>query len=403
MRIGHLIILPLSSIFLGTMIFSCQVDNSQSNIQEALENGFQAIENEEYSKAISIGREAISLSQRINDTTSIIESNYIVARSHALSGAFDSAVSYAEDGSQLCQLVKEFDWEYKLNNILSWSYFSLGKSFDETRDHQQRQLFVVEQLDDDLAKALVYNNYGYDGTVSGVIPLDEAISYTKIANDIYAKAEGTRGRWYTLMNLTWQHRLINDLEKSKYYGELAVVQAEKDSDRHAIIEANTNLGQTLMVLSEVGEVSNLFERGLEQAGVIEDRDKFVFDVYYSKYLWEMGRTNEALTRIKGAIAVLKNGEIFYEMLARSYLIGFAFEQGDVDEVNRQLEVFDNPRASYYSQESKVLVGIIAAKVLATTDKDKAANKLNELEKQVEISQAVRLKQLIEEAKLSIPL
>ena len=73
----------------------------------------------------------------------------------------------------------------------------------------------------------------------------------------------------------------------------------------------------------------------------------------------------------------------------------------MEEVNRQLAVFENPRASYYSQESKVLAEITRAKTLALTNVEQAKEKLNDLIEQVETSQATLLKLLIEEAFTSI--
>ena len=44
-------------------------------------------------------------------------------------------------------------------------------------------------MKDNEAKAQVYNNYGYDATVSGIVPLDEAIEYVLFANAYYAETE----------------------------------------------------------------------------------------------------------------------------------------------------------------------------------------------------------------------
>jgi catechol-2,3-dioxygenase len=83
------------------------------------------------------------------------------------------------------------------------------------------------------------------------------------------------------MNLSWQYRLMNDLNTSEKYGRMAVEQAQADNDRHAIIEANTNLGETLLAQNKIEEAEVFYTSGLELSKQKNDRDKFVFEVYYS--------------------------------------------------------------------------------------------------------------------------
>ncbi|MDH3697068.1 MAG: hypothetical protein OEQ81_00285 [Flavobacteriaceae bacterium] len=370
---------------------SC-VENSKVNKANGLiENAYKAIETNEFPIAIDFAKNALELYKGISDTIGIIESNYIIARTSALSGDFDNAVLYGEAGSDLCKNIENYPLEYKLNNILSWAYFTFGKSFDESFEHNIRQLFVVEKLGDDNAKAMVYNNYGYDATVSGTLPLKKAIEYMKFANDYYAKTEKNNGRWNTLMNLTWQHRLINDLEASEKYGRLAVQQAEIDKDRHAIIESNSNLGETLLIQNKIEEAKPLYERGLYLSKQKDDRDKYVFDVYYSKYLWETDKSSEAISLLKNAIDFLENDEIFYEMLGRAFLAEFYLLKGQLDKVEEQLIKFKNPRANYFSQEAKVIACLAEAKITVTKDKEKALNILNSKLQELDKSGAELLK------------
>jgi catechol-2,3-dioxygenase len=74
---------------------------------------------------------------------------------------------------------------------------------------------------------------------------------------------------------------MNDLNTSEKYGRMAVEQAQADNDRHAIIEANTNLGETLLAQNKIEEAEVFYTSGLELSKQKNDRDKFVFEVYYS--------------------------------------------------------------------------------------------------------------------------
>lgn len=370
--------------FLILILISCNEDSHKKKADSLKGNALNAIETKEFSSAINFATEALETYINIADTIGAIESNYLIARASALSGEFNNAVIYGENGSELCKIIKNYPMEYKLNNTLSWAYFTLGKGFDETLEHQKRQMFVVNQLGDDDAKAMVYNNYGYDATVSGTVPLTDAIEYMKFANDYYAQTEKNNGRWYTLMNLTWQHRLINDLPKSEEYGRMAVEQAKIDNDRHAIIEANTNLGETLLTQNKIEDAKQFYESGLKLGKQKDDRDKYVFDIYYSRYLWETGKKDEAISLLKIAVSFLENSEIFYEMLARAFLADYYFSTGNLREAEEQVKKFKNPRARYFSQESDVIASAIEAQIAATQDLETALyilnNKILEIDK-----------------------
>ena len=42
----------------------------------------------------------------------------------------------------------------KINNTLSWAYFELGRDFNENLEHQKRQLYVVDQLEDGINRGI---------------------------------------------------------------------------------------------------------------------------------------------------------------------------------------------------------------------------------------------------------
>ena len=381
----------LFTIAISILFFFCSEDPQKKRADFLNESTLKAIEAKEYQSAINTSKEALEICTKISDTTGIIESNYLIARASALSGDFDNAVLYGEKASQLCKTVENYPLEYKINNTLSWAYFTLGRSFDENLEHNERQLFVVEQIDDVDAKAMVFNNYGYDATVSGMVPLTEAIEYMEFANAHYATTEGNKGRWNTLMNLTWQHRLINDLPKSEEYGLLAVEQAEADENRHAIIEVNMNLGETLLAQNKIEQAKPLYERGLEISKQQEDRDKYVFDVYYSRYLWETGKKDEAISLLENAIGFLESGEIFYEMQARAFLADYYFSNGNVEGAEKQVNRFKNPRAKYFSQEAEVIASSVEAQMAAANDGDTALEILDDRLQELNISGAELLK------------
>jgi tetratricopeptide (TPR) repeat protein len=383
--------LPLFTIIILTLI-SCNNESSQrKKVVDLKDSAYKAIENNEYQSAINSAKKALEIFTEISDTTGIVESNYLISRASALLGDFDNAVLYGEKGSHLCKIIENYPLEYKINNTLSWAYFTQGRSFDENLEHNKRQLFVVEQIQDDNAKAMVHNNYGYDATVSGKVPLNEAIGYMKFANSHYVKTEKNNGRWNTLMNLTWQYRLINNLSKSEEYGRLAVEQAEADNDRHAIIEVNTNLGETLLAQNKIEEARPLYERGLEISKQKDDRDKYVFDVYYSRYLWETGKKDEAISLLKNAVGFLESSEIFYEMQARAFLADYYFSIGNIEGAEKQVKKFKNPRARYFSQEAKAIASSVEAQIVSAKDKERAIGILNNQLRELDKSGAESLK------------
>ncbi len=384
--------LSYCSFFAFLFLISCSQSSEESS-QNLLGQAETAFADQNFESAKSLALQSID----DNELSNISKANahYIVARTSALTGDFEMAVSHGEPGARLARELDDYELEYKLNNTLSWSYFELGRGFSETKDHQQRQLEVVEQMNDEGAKALVYNNYGYDATVAGQVHLSEALDYVEKANTYYARNENNNGRWYTLMNLTWQHRLLGNLQKSVEYGRLSAAQAEADDDRHAIVESIANLGETLLMQEAIEEATPLYQKALDVASQENDRDKYVYDVYYARYLWESGQKDKAIETLEMAISFLVTSEIFYEMLGRALLAEFSFQQGDIEKAKSQIEVFNNPRASYISQEARVMAIIVESKILELEGASEQASKLiEEAATAVDQSGAVYLRNLL---------
>ena len=349
--------------FLGFMLMHGQKKESTEPTDNIRAKMIELIKEKEYENAIQLGKQAFKIDNTLTDSLAMAKSLYLISRTYALAGDFENSVEYGEKGASLSMSLEDYPLEYKINNTLSWAYYMVGKDFSESLKHQERQINLVNQLDDPGAKALVYNNYGYDTTVSGTLPLVESIEYMKFANDYYANQEGNDGRWYTLMNLTWQHRLKGDLQKSEYFGRLAVNQAEKDKDRHAIIEANTNLGETLIAQNKLKVAKPFYEDALKWSQEKKDRDKYVFDVYYGRYLWELGERDKAIQIIEEAVEFLKTSEIFYEMLGRAYLANFYFSNNDLESAMAEIEAIENPRSDNVSFETRFISAIAEYNIL----------------------------------------
>lgn len=249
-------------------------------------------------KAIAAYKQLLEHSQQYYKPQDEIEAIYWLTRLNAISANFDQAIAFGQKGAKMAQLLGARTWEFRINNFLSWAYFEQQVDFDEVLIHEKRQAELVDQIGNEMQKAQVYNNLGYDLTVAGIVPVDSAITLMTYANNTYAKNEDNKGRWYTLMNLTWQHRIKGEYEKAINYGLLSLGQAQTDNDRHAIVEASFQLGESLMAEGQVKEAAKIYEIGLAESELTVDRDKYVFDVYYAKYLWETDKRKEAIESLK---------------------------------------------------------------------------------------------------------
>ena len=152
-----------------------------------------------------------------------------------------------------------------------------------------------------------------------------------------------------------------------------------------------NLGETLLAQNKIEQAKPLYERGLEISKQQEDRDKYVFDVYYSRYLWETGKKDEAISLLENAIGFLESGEIFYEMQARAFLADYYFSNGNVEGAEKQVNKFKNPRAKYFSQEAEVIASSVEAQMAAANDGDTALEILDDRLQELNISGAELLK------------
>ena len=356
-------------LLIGICIINCQSPTSKKSAQsdELISQFQQKMEAKEYPEAIRLIDKAITLEREAGDTSRLINTLFMKTRCLAFSGNFNEVIKTGQEGTSLCQSISDVENEYKFNNFLSWAYFETQQDFERIMGHVRRQIELVDLLENDEYKAGVYNNYGYDGTVAGTIPLDDLLKYQHFANDFYAKENGHKGLWYTLMNLTWIYRLQGDLGNSEKYGKLSVAQALADNDWHAISEANTNLAETYLEIGRIDLAEQLYNEAINWSGEKPERDQHVFNVYYGKYLWNYKQDKMAISLLEDAIEFLESGEVFYEMMGRLHLAQICIHQGRLEDARTQLSKIKNPRHDFISFEVRTLAEKLADKVGMAND------------------------------------
>lgn len=330
----------------------------------------------EYDEAEAAFQEALQRSSALYDRSEEMLAYYGVGRLKAFQGKFQEAVVPGNRARGLAVELGDVDNEFKINNLLSWTYFETQVDFNQVLEHEARQAELVRNRSE-LDRAHIYNNLGYDLTVAGAAPLDSAIKLMKFANSVYAEVEANEGRWYTLMNLTWQHRLSGDLAASKEFGEKSLRQAIEESSRHAVVEASFQLGETLLALGDIEGASTAFETGLKWRGLSKDRDRYVFDVYYGNFLWVTNKRKEAISVLEDAVNFLVTSEVFYEMHGRALLANHYMAMGQINQVKTHLDKIEQPRHNYIAMESKCLAGMARAELFARQQQPLYAKRLLE--------------------------
>lgn len=308
--------------------------------------------------------QSLTLNEEIYNRDGLAKCLYRSSRIKALQGDFEEARVQAVRGLYLSRDIGNKKLEYRVGNIVSWSFFSSMYDFEAILEHEGNQARLAKELGDEAAIAAVSSNLAYDHTVSGKVQLDSLKSLMNHANNYYASAEGHNGRWYTLMNLTWLYRLSGQYESAADFAEKSLAQAEKIDDRHAIIEASVQYGETLLAMDKVEEAGKYYQLGASARGDGKDRDGYVFDVYYAHYLSATGQVNKAIRLLEEAVLFLATSEVFYEMHGRAILAQLYFSMGEVEKAKAQIEVFKNPRSEYISFESRCLLACTQSRILA---------------------------------------
>lgn len=355
--------------------FLINSDNPQTQVKALRLSAQIHIAKGDADLAVEKLNDTLTLSRTIFNRHEEARSLYHLARAASHNNSFDLAQQHAEEAVLLAQNLRDKELEYRIRNFLVYTYFMTETDFYKTLSQETQLFHLVNSVGGEQQKAAVYNNLGYDLTVAGSVPIDSTIILMKFANTHYAKMEENNGRWYTLMNLTWQYRLKYDLESSLKYGELSLTQALAKDDRHAIVEAAFQLGETLTEMGQKKEAHTHYETGLKWRGDEQDRDRYVFDVYYAKFLWETGQKREAVTLLEEAVEWLVNSEVFYEMHGRALLASYYFENGEVERAEEQLAIFDNPSQNYISLESQCIAAITKAQILLKNDQGNMAEAL----------------------------
>lgn len=325
--------------------------------------------------AIEKLNEALTLSRTIFNQHEETLSLYHLARAYSENNSFNLGRKHAEDAALLSQLLGDRELEYRIRNFLVYTYFMTETDFYKTLSQETQLFHLVNTVGSEQQKAAVYNNLGYDLTVAGSVHVDSTMSLMNFANAHYAKMEQNNGRWYTLMNLTWQYRLKYELDSSLKYGKMALSQALIEEDRHAVVETAFQLGETLMEIGNMDSAARQYQIGKSWRDETDDRDGYVFDIYYSKFLWNSGQRKEAIMLLEEAVDWLKRSEVFYEMHGRSLLATYYLENGQIEAAKQLLTVLHNPRHNYISLETRCILAITNAKILKKSGRNKLAESL----------------------------
>ena len=328
-----------------------------------------------YDKAEIPISQALGASKDIHYQHGVAYSLYLKSALEARRENFPEVKKLSLEGAQIARAINSYSIEYEHNKLISWANFMNGESLHASLEHQMRQVEVVEWLADKDKMAQVYNNLGYDLTVSGLTSLDSAIKLMTLANYHYADVEQNNGRWYTLMNLTWQHRLKGDFSASLAYGKQALAHAQQIADRHAIVETALQTGETLLAMGLLQEAEKYFTIGKEARGDTDDRDSHVFDIYYAHLLWEKGLHEQAISVLEKAVDYLGKSEVFYEMHGRALLALYMQELGYAEKAREQIQMMKHPRSDYIAFESRMLMATVEAALLRGEGKKNMAEAL----------------------------
>ena len=369
--------------------------NKSDLAQVALANqlaGEAMIKAKSFPEAIEKLNKGLEIYTQINHLIGASSCLYHLTRVSLNKKEFNNAIPFARRAAAIAQLAGDSRLEYQSRNLLSWANFESGQDFFMILENEYRQAHLVNTLNNDAAKAQVFNNLGYDLTVAGTVPLDSCVKLMTIANEIYAKQKGNHGLWYTLMNLTWQYRLMADYETSARFGKQSVDAAQSDGDPHAIIEACFQLAETLIAAGKVKEAEPYYNIALEAQKKANDRDRHVLNVYHARYLWIEGKKKEAINNLHQAIEHLKGREVFYEMHARALLADLYLGEGKATQAQEQLSFIENPRHNYIAFETRFLAACTRAKLLTAESRYSEAEGL--LLALIDHSKSINAKQLV---------
>lgn len=270
---------------------------------------------------------------------------------------------------------KDMEQEYKALNLKIALQYIQNKYTPQVLQKEQQLEAIALKLGDEERIAAVSNNLGYDLLVAGKAPVKDIIPRLERANSYYASEEKNDGRWYTLMNLTWAHRLAGDLPLSRSYGLKSVYAAESIEDRHAIIETCINLAETLMLEGKQEQASKYFAQAQALAEQTPDRDKYVFDVYFARYLLANKQAAKAIDLLAAAIPALENVEIFYAAMGQAVLAEARYASGDVAAAETLADAVMQATDKFVSRDTIVAVTLVKAKVLKERGQQAEADKV----------------------------
>jgi len=256
--------------------------------------------------AVSYGKEALVLSETINDRLSMAVSLMNIGVAYRYLQALDVSMEYLLRAHKIFAELGNENYTAQVLERIGSVYFSLGY-LDKALNYHNRALEIYQKTGDKPGISSALNGIGlvYDSKQD----FKKALDNLKKSYSIEKKRGSKEGLARILNNLGIVYSDMGLYEKSLPLFEEALNIHTKSDDTWGVVEVLNNLGVVYTKLGYNKKALSVLSKARKIAGKIQDRNLLLDNYLYSAELYE------ALGMYKEAVRYRKLHHKFYKMVA----------------------------------------------------------------------------------------
>lgn len=247
-------------------------------------------------RAMAFGRQALMLSESINDSANISKSLRLIAGVHYYKGDFDTSLDYNIKALDIATKIRDSSLINNSFNNLGLLYYNLG-SYQVSLEYLLKSIQIKKKRGEEYGLATTLNNIGL--VYEHVGDWQTARQYFVQALEVSVKQSLKDQEVYSLNNIGTTYLHENELEAAYGAYASALKLANSIDNVNWGAASKRGLGQYFVKLGALDSAEHYFTLAINASSSIEDKTGLAEGYYYLADLYFIkGRYNDALGHLE---------------------------------------------------------------------------------------------------------
>lgn len=200
---------------------------------------------------------------------------YIKTCNYLIDRDLQKTFELAKEGLEMAQEMELPNSIMRMQNIVG-NYYQRTAAYDTALIYYERAMEIVERLDSDSGRAIVYNNIGIVHNSKG--ELIEALEWYFKALDAEEAIGNETGMAQAYNNIAVVHYQQQDIDKTIEYLTLAVNILERTGDEHTVKKAYNNIGALHSYQKQSEKALEFFTKSYEISKRLGDKHEMAINL-----------------------------------------------------------------------------------------------------------------------------